>query len=76
MTYHVTPLNFFGRCLISRTMPSYMCLSVFAVGFCAGYSQFPQCSGAPAAPLMSFLQSVRTPLWCSFLPEEQCSWEE
>lgn len=79
MTYHATPLKFFGRCLISRTMPSYVYLSLFAVGFCAGYNQFPgdiQCSGAPAPPPMSFLQSVRTPLQCSFLPEEQHSWEE
>lgn len=79
MTYCVTPLKFFDGYLILKTMPSSMYLSLSAVSFCTHYNQFPgaiQCSGTPTLSPMSFLLSVRTPLWYSFLPEEQCSREE
>lgn len=79
MTCYVTPLKFFDGCLILKTMPSSVYLSLSAVGFCTFYNQFPgaiQCSGASTPLPMSFLQSVRAPLWYSFLPEEQHSWEE
>lgn len=53
MTYYVTPLMFFDRCLLLRTMPSSVYLSLPALGFCTHYNQFPgviKCSGVPTPP--------------------------
>lgn len=53
MTYYVTPLMFFGGCLLLKTMSSSVYLSLSAMGFYTHYNQFPgviQCSGAPTPP--------------------------